>query len=99
LDVSRKSVDDFTVKTTRLENMGISPLQIMIGGFLTFFGGLTYYFIPASLINLDYEMFYLVLLGILTMIVLAINMLSLAFVPFFERLIVSLIIMCKPKEK
>jgi len=71
----------------------------MIGIFLTFFGAITYYFIPASLINLDFETFYLVLLGILTMIVLGINLLTQAFVPFIERLILSLIIMCKPKEK
>ncbi|CDW88470.1 permease-like protein [Stylonychia lemnae] len=99
LDVYRKSMDEFTVKMTRLENMGISPLQMGSGLFLTIFGFICYYFIPSSLINLDFEMFYIVILGILTMIVLGVNLISQAFVPWIENFIVTLIIMCKPKEK
>ena len=50
LDIYRKSLDDLTVTLTRLEHMGISPMQLLVGLMLTMFGFVVYYFIPSSIL-------------------------------------------------
>ena len=51
LDASRRSDESVSYTVTRLKQMGLSRMQILLGIFLFFYGFITYYFIPYSLLK------------------------------------------------
>ncbi|CDW83103.1 permease-like protein [Stylonychia lemnae] len=99
LDVYRKSIDDITVTMTKIENMGISPMQMLIGITLTIFGFVVYYFIPQSIMNMNYDLFFLLILSVLFTMVIGMSLISQSFVSPIERFVIALIIFCKPGDR
>lgn len=71
LDIQRKKKpDDLTVQMTKLQNLGVSPLQTMLGLCFSVFGFLLYYFMPLSIFYWIPLLFFFILMCILfTMIV------------------------------
>jgi len=66
LDIQRKKKpDDLTIQMTKLENLGISPLQTIIGICFSVFGFLLYYFMPLSMFYKIGLIFFFILICIL----------------------------------
>jgi hypothetical protein len=94
LDVSRKKkVDDFTVKLTQLNQIGISPVQLILGLFFTLSGFCMYYFVPLSIMYHLPTLFFFIFMSILfTMLVGLILLATLALPPletFLLRILTS----------
>lgn len=81
LDVYRKKIDLLKVEMSRLENIGISITQIIMGICFTIFGFITYYFIPLSIILKDYATFFFLILFILFVMIMGMILLSSVFEP------------------
>jgi len=66
----------------RLENMGMSVPQLLLGFLLVFMGILTYYFAPLSFIYRNFSLFFMILNFVLIMMILGLAFLSLLFFPY-----------------
>ena len=62
LDIYRKTIDEITVTIKRIESLGISVMQIIVGVTFTVFGFTVYYFIPQSILNNNLDLFFFVIL-------------------------------------
>lgn len=70
LDIYRKTVDDITIRILRIENMGISVEQIIVGASFAIFGFIIYIFVPYAALNADLNlMFFILFLLLFLMIV------------------------------
>jgi hypothetical protein len=99
LDIYRKSIDSMTITMTKLENMGISPIQILVGIVMTVFGFIVYYFVPSSILNMRFDLFFFIILAVLFAMVIGMSLISQYFVPHLERMILSLIFIITPSSK
>eukprot|EP00347_Sterkiella_histriomuscorum_P012753 403367353 len=99
LDVYRKTIDDFTVTMTKLENIGISPIQMLVGLMLTVFGFIVYYFIPSSLLAMDFDLFFLLILLVLFTMVIGMSMITQSFVAPLEKSVLWFIMLIRPEDR
>ena len=76
LDIYRKTIDDMTVSWTKIENLGISPSQILIGLTMTIFGFVVYYFIPSSILSMNMDLFFFLILAVLFFIVIGMSFIT-----------------------
>ncbi len=81
LDLYHRTVNEITVSVKRLENMGMSITQLLLGVLLVALGVLTYYFVPLSFIMKKYVMFFVILNLILIMMILGLAFVSLLLLP------------------
>lgn len=66
LDVFRKKkYDDLTVQITKLENLGVSPTQLLVGVIFTVFGFIIYYFVPMAVFFKNMDLYFFIMLSIL----------------------------------
>lgn len=72
---------------------------MLIGLTLTIFGFVVYYFIPSSLLNVDFDMFFFLILIILFIMVLGMALITQSFVNPLEKIILALIILCRPGDR
>ena len=63
------------------------------------FGFIVYYFIPSSILSLDFDLFFLIILCILFIMVIGMAMISQSFVATIETAIVKLLIFLRPSDK
>jgi hypothetical protein len=77
LDLYHRTINEITVKMKRLENMGMSVTQLLIGFMLVGMGILTYYFAPLSFIYQNYTLFFMILNFVLILMILGLSFLSL----------------------
>ena len=96
LDIYRKTVDDFTVKIKRLEKMGISPEQIIVGLSFAIFGFIVYYFIPLAALNGDLDLMFFILFMILFMMIVGMTIIGQILIPVLDRVILFLIMFFRP---
>ncbi len=50
LDLYHRSINELTVKIKRLEEMGLSVTELIIGGMLVFWGSIVYFFAPLAFV-------------------------------------------------
>lgn len=90
LDLFRKNkTDSLTVTLTHLKNLGISPLQTLLGLSFALFGFLIYIFIPLSMTYHMPTLFFFVFLSIMFALIVGLTYLSQIAIPFLESLILS----------
>lgn len=69
LDIFHQLVNDISVKIVKLESMGFSPFQLVLGITLISVGIMTYYLVPASFLFERFDIFFyiinIILIGML----------------------------------
>ena len=92
LDIQRKKKpDDLTVTLTKLENLGISPLQTLIGLIFTVLGFLLYYFMPLSMFYQIWMLFFFILMSIIFAMIVGMVFLFQMLIPTLERTFIKMI--------
>ncbi len=76
LDVYRKTLDGMTITMTKLEDLGISPIQIIVGLMMTIFGFVVYYFMPSSLLTMNFDLFFFIILAVLFVMVIGMTLIA-----------------------
>ena len=85
---------------TRLQNLGISPIQTMVGLIFSVFGFVVYYFVPMSIFFKNLDLFFFLILGILFMMIVGMIFLAQLFISTLEKLLLSTIIFFfRPQDK
>lgn len=92
LDIQRKKKpDDFTVQMTKLENLGVSPVQTVLGLCFSFFGFLVYYFMPLSMFYHIPLLFFFILMCILFAMIIGMIFLAQLLIPSLEKAFIKMI--------
>ena len=92
LDIQRKKKpDDLTVQMTKLQNLGVSPLQTMLGLCFSVFGFLLYYFMPLSIFYRIPLLFFFILKCILFSMIVGMIFLAQLLIPSLEKGFISVI--------
>lgn len=70
LDATRRNGEGegLTATKQRLQDLGLSRREILVGSFLVFFGLLTYYVLPATLIHKELGLFIFIMIMIMWML-------------------------------
>ena len=87
-----------TVKIKKLENMGMSVNQLILGLLLVGMGVLTYYFAPMAFIYRDFTLFFMILNFVLILMILGLSFLSLLVLAPLQRLFMNLFLLCRPRD-
>lgn len=77
---------------TKLRDMDISPVQLIVGLCFTVVGFTVYYFVPLSIVFKQFGMFFFVLLSVLFGMIIGMILIGSLLVPYLEQLVLSLII-------
>ena len=85
LDIYRKTVDDITIQFTRLEDIGISPIQLLVGVLVTAFGFIFYYFIPMSVLYKKFNLFFFLIIFVLLLILMGLIFIGQIFFPMLKN--------------
>lgn len=85
LDVYHNAVNDVTVTITKLENLGISPLQATISVLMVTFGFVIYFLVPMSFIFLNLALFFNIFVTILLGMLLGLSLLAMMGHPFCQK--------------
>ena len=99
LDIFRKKVDSFTITMTQMEDLGISPVQLMIGITFTVFGFVVYYFIPMALFYQRMGLFFLIILSVKFLMIVGMTFIAMEILPYLEKVIVWLIFILRPRDR
>lgn len=91
LDIYHKAMAETTVKSVRLEDLGLSPSQTTLALGLVFAGATVYYVIPMSFVFRDFDLLLSSLNAILMSTVIGLITLSVLLQPTLERVVVRTI--------
>ena len=100
LDVSRKKkVDYFTVKLTQLNQLGISPVQMILGLFFTVSGFCMYYFVPLSMMYRMPTLFFFIFMSILFTMLVGLLLMATLALPTFESILLHALTLPFPGDR
>lgn len=101
LDASQRNGNGEGVSATvqKLQDMGLSGTEVLISVFLLCFGLVTYYVIPLAMISLNMTLFFFTMNVILTGIMLGIVFVSAIAMEPLQKIILSCLLCCKPKDR
>lgn len=99
LDLYHRTVNEVSVTIKRVEEMGLSSAQIVIGVTLVVMGVLTYYIAPMSFLLKNYQLFFFILNLVLIFMILGISFVSMLLLPFFQEGFLRLFVLIYRKDK
>jgi hypothetical protein len=76
---------------TKLENLGVSPVQTILGLSFSFFGFLVYYFMPLSMFYHIPLLFFFILMCILFAMIVGMIFLAQLLIPGMEKAFIKVI--------
>lgn len=85
LDLNHRSNNEKSVEVQRLEDLGLSPTQTIVGVMLTVYGFVTYYLVPLTFFNEQMKWYLLIFDALLIMIILGLTFLSLLLFEHLEK--------------
>lgn len=85
LDLNHRSNNEKSASVQRLEDMGLSPTQTIIGLMLVGYGFVTYYLVPLTFFNEQMKWYLLIFDALLIMIILGLTFLSLLLFEHLEK--------------
>lgn len=94
LDIFHVGVNETVAQIIKLENFGISPLEIALGITLVVVGVMTYYLAPAAFLFRKMEIFFFILNFILIGMILGLGFICVLIFPYIQQLIIHLICLC-----
>nr|CAG4716010.1 unnamed protein product [Naegleria fowleri] len=92
LDIAHQTFNETTVKMIKLEELGLEPWQTGVAIMLVVIGFVVYYMIPYSFIFTDLPLFFFILNAILLGMLLGLCVIAVVIQPFFERLVLNIIL-------
>jgi len=101
LDLYHRTINELTVKIKRLEEMGLSVTQIVVGCMLVFWGSIVYFFAPMSYIYGDYVMFFTIINLLLIIMIIGLVFISILLLPYMELVFVYMFthLVCRKDRK
>eukprot|EP01129_Flabellula_baltica_P002816 TRINITY_DN1270_c0_g1_i1.p1 TRINITY_DN1270_c0_g1~~TRINITY_DN1270_c0_g1_i1.p1 ORF type:complete len:1128 (-),score=212.94 TRINITY_DN1270_c0_g1_i1:60-3026(-) len=97
LDVYHNTQNDTIVTFKKLEDIGLSPTQVVLAVFSVLFGFVVYYMIPYSFIFLDLALFFDIFSGIILGMLIGLAFLAMTILPFIENIVVNIIVWGKDR--
>jgi len=98
LDLYHSLSSDITVKFTKLENLGISPIQTYLSILAVSAGFVVYYLVPYSFFYFLWALFFNIFVGIMLAMVLGLAFLGMTVHPMMQRIIVHCLMWGKDKR-
>ena len=92
LDIAHQTFNETTVKMIKLEELGLEPWQTGVSILLVIIGFVVYYMIPYAFIFTDLPLFFFILNAILLGMLVGLCMIAVVIQPFFERIILNIIL-------
>jgi hypothetical protein len=83
---------------TKLENLGVSPVQTILGLCFSFFGFLVYYFMPLSMFYHIPLLFFFILMCILFAMIVGMIFLAQLLIPSLEKAFIRMITYIKKAD-
>lgn len=99
LDIYHRSADELTIKIRKLQNYGLSVPQFVAAIMLVVLGVLTYYVAPTAFLYRNYELFFLVLNGVLVMMILGLTYVSVLVLPALQTLLLNTVLCCARRDR
>ena len=100
LDLYHRKVGELTVAVQKLKNYGLSVEQLILAIMLVTLGVMTYYVAPVSFLFKQYELFFLILNGLLLIMILGLTFLAMLIQPMFEQFMLKLsLFFCRRDRK
>lgn len=91
LDLNHRANNEKSVNVQRLEDMGLSPTQTIIGLMLVGYGFVTYYLVPLTFFNEEMKWYLLIFDALLIMIILGLTFLSLLLFEHLEKALLAIL--------
>lgn len=89
LDINHKHIGEITIVIQRLKEMGLSLPQLVLAVSLTFFGVVVYYGAPTAYLYMNFELFFLILNGLLLAMIVGLILLFQVIQPYIQLLVVN----------
>ena len=99
IDVFHQQVNDISIKVVKLESMGISPVQLVLGLTLVSLGLLTYYFIPATFLFDRFDLFFMIINALLVGMLLGLSFICFLLFSYGQKFFIWLFTSCYRKDK
>jgi len=99
LDLYHRKAGELTIAVQKLEDYGLSVSQFVMAIMLVVLGVCTYYVAPVAFLFKKYEIFFLILNGLLLIMVLGLTFISMLLQPYLQDLIVSIFMCCCRRDK
>mmetsp|Transcript_2325 Transcript_2325/g.3973 ORF Transcript_2325/g.3973 Transcript_2325/m.3973 type:complete len:755 (-) Transcript_2325:38-2302(-) len=99
LDVYHRSVGELTVSIKSLQEFGLSVNQFIVSILLVVLGICCYYVAPTAFLYQKLGLFFGVMNGLLLIMILGMTFISLLVLPFLQRLILNLFLLCFYKDR
>mmetsp|Transcript_1248 Transcript_1248/g.778 ORF Transcript_1248/g.778 Transcript_1248/m.778 type:complete len:141 (+) Transcript_1248:1072-1494(+) len=81
LDLYHRAVNELTVSVKRIQDMGLSSKQLIVGITLVVMGILTYYVAPMSFLMENYTLFFFILNMVLIFMILGLSFIAMTILP------------------
>jgi len=92
LDLYHRSASELSISVQKLGEYGLSAPQFVMASMLVILGVLTYYVAPMSFIYGNYELFFLIMNGILLMMILGMTFIAILVLPFLQDLLLYIML-------
>lgn len=101
LDLTRRASkpDEVSLTFTRLQDMGVSPIQLLVGLCFTIVGFCVYYFVPMALLLKKMNLFFFVLLCVLFGMVIGMLLIGSLLVPYLEQCILWILMVFTKEDR
>jgi hypothetical protein len=100
LDTTRKGKpDELSLTMTKIKELGLSPMQLVIGIVFTVVGFVVYYFVPLSIVNNQQNVLFMVLLMLLFGMIMGMIFIGSLLIPTLEGFFLSVILFIRRKDQ
>jgi hypothetical protein len=99
LDLYHRAVTEVTVSVKRVEDMGLSVNQLVVGITLVVMGVLTYYVAPMSFIFKNYTLFFFILNVVLIFMILGMSFVAMIVLPYVQNLFLIVMVSIFKKDR
>ena len=100
LDLSRRSAGEITAKVTKLEDIGMNPIQFGVAAILVVVGFCTYYVVPYAFLKQQLSLVFTILNFLLVLIIIGLTLICVLIFPMLEQLLLWITLnTCCRKDK
>jgi hypothetical protein len=98
LDLYRRSNSEIAVRIKKLADVGLSVPQFVMAVMLVVLGVLTYYVAPMAFIYQNFELFFVILNGVLILMIMGLTFIAILLLPYIQSALLSLFLYCYRKD-
>jgi len=99
LDMNHRASSEMIISVKNMSEMGLSPAQLVFSIMLIFGGIATYYVAPVAFLFGKFEIFFLIMNGVLIFMIIGLTFISILLFPALQNILIRMFLCCNKKDR